>query len=107
MDQWGTNRQRSVKKKKTIKLKSLIELLYKFFLIVLTLVFLQSIVKNIIISVQLAVQRNKVEAMVEEKASLDQQIEQSKTDFFVEKIAREKLDMLKSGEIILKLQSDK
>jgi len=45
--------------------------------------------------------------MVEEKASLDQQIEQSKTDFFVEKIAREKLDMLKSGEIILKLQSDK
>ena len=107
MEQRRTNRQRSVKKKKTIKLKSLIELLYKFFLIVLTLVFLQSIVKNIIISVQLAVQRNKVEAMVEEKASLDQQIEQSKTDFFVEKIAREKLDMLKSGEIILKLQSDK
>lgn len=107
MDQWGTNRQRSVKKKKTIKLKSLIELLYKFFLIVLTLVFIQSIVKNIIISVQLAVQRNKVEAMIQEKASLDQQIEQSKTDFFVEKIAREKMDMLKSGEIILKLQSDK
>lgn len=107
MDQWGTNRQRSVKKKKTIKLKSLIELLYKFFLIVLTLVFLQSIVKNIIVSVQLAKQQHQVEVMNEEKASLDQQIEQSKTDFFVEKIAREKLDMLKSGEIILKLQSDK
>ena len=106
MEQRGTNRQRSVKKKKTLKLKNLIEFLYKFFLIVLTFVFIQSIVKNIVITIQLTGQRHQYERMLQEKATLDQQIEEAKSDFFVEKIAREKMDMLKSGEIILKLQSN-
>jgi cell division protein FtsB len=70
-------------------------------------VLLQSVIKNIWMAKVLSDNQKKVQTMKIEKASLIQQLEESRTEFFVEKIAREKLDMLKSGEIILKLQSDK
>lgn len=107
MDKWRTNSQRSVKKKKTFRLKNLIGLLYRFFLIILVLVLLQSVVKNIIMVYRLADNQKKVQMLKLEQAQLEKQQKETKTDFFVEKMAREKLDMLKSGEIILKLQSNK
>ena len=107
MEQWRADRQRSTEKKKTFRLKHLISLLYRFFLIFMVLVLLQSVIKNIWMAKVLSDNQKKVQTMKNEKASLIQQLEESRTEFFVEKIAREKLDMLKSGEIILKLQSDK
>ena len=107
MEQWRADRQRSTEKKKTFWLKHPISLLYRFFLLIMILVLLQSVVKNIWMAKVLSDNQKKVQTMKNEKASLIQQLEESRTEFFVEKIAREKLDMLKSGEIILKLQSDK
>ena len=88
-------------------MKHFIGLLYRFFLLIMILVLLQSVVKNIWMVKVLSDNQKKVQTMKNEKASLIQQLEESRTEFFVEKIAREKLGMLKSGEIILKLQSDK
>jgi len=107
MEQWRADRQRSTEKKKTFRLKHPISLLYRFFLLIMILVLLQSVVKNIWMVKVLSDNQKKVQTMKNEKASLIQQLEESRTEFFVEKIAREKLGMLKSGEIILKLQSDK
>lgn len=107
MEQRRTDRQRSVKKKKAFQLKHLINLFYRLLLFVMIFVLLQSVIKNIWVAKLLADNQKKVHAMKIEKEALDKQIQQTKTDFFVEKMAREKLDMLKSGEIILKLQSEK
>ena len=107
MEQRRTDRKRSAQKKKTFQLKHLINLLYRFFLFILILVLLQSVIKNIWMVKILSDNQKKVQAMEMQNNSLEKQIKAAGTDFFVEKIAREKLDMLKSGEIILKLQSDK
>jgi len=107
MEQWRADRQRSTEKKKTFRLKHLIGLLYRFFLFIMILILLQSVIKNIWMFKVLSDNQKKVQAMKTEKTSLIQQLEESRTEFFVEKMAREKLGMLKSGEIILKLQSDK
>jgi cell division protein FtsB len=93
--------KRSTEKKKSLNLQRVTNIAFTVIFLVIFLAISNALFKNIQAGIELWREKNTlIESQIMVK-DLEKQIIQAKTPEFIEHYAREKLDMLKSGEFVI------
>ncbi len=81
-----------------------------YIVILIQILIVGSLIKGIFATMgsdrRIAELQNKKASLEKEGANLDQKIQESKSDYYLEKVAREQLHMVKEGETVVLLPSE-
>lgn len=89
--------KRSIKKKKYYRITNIFSVSF----LVISLAISSAVVKNIQAGIELWREKNTLVENQNMVKDLEKKIKEAKTPEFIEHYAREKLDMLKSGEFVI------
>lgn len=98
--------QRSFKKKKSLKFHRFANMTFLIIFLVFFLSMTSALFKNLIALHELKEAKKNLSENLKIIGSLEKQIEESKTTDYIEHFARERLDMLQSGEFIIILNGE-
>ena len=98
--------QRSFKKKKPLKFHRFANMTFLLIFLVFFLSMTSGLIKNMVALHELNMAKKNLTENLKIIESLEKQIAESKTTDYIEHFARERLDMLQSGEFIIILNGE-